>query len=130
MKNSKLINAFLVVAGLIGAYVGIGLLCSPVDFQAANNINIGDNISHLNDTRATGMMILSTSFIIFLAAFKHSWRYIGIGLAALLFTTYGIGRVCSIIIDGMPAEGLFYAMISELVIGLIAVVVLLKIKKG
>ena len=47
---------------------------------------------------------------------------------ALFFLAYGFGRLLSLVLDGMPAPGLFYAMIGELVMGFLAVIVLAKMK--
>lgn len=54
--------------------------------------------------------------------------YISVLLAAIVFLSYGIGRVLGILVDGVPVAGLLVAMIVELVIGVVAVFSLRKVK--
>ncbi len=127
MNNSKLTTVFLILAGLIGLYVGGFLTFFPAELQAQSNI-IVQNASHFSETRAPGTAILAASIIMVLSIFKTQLRRLSLTFAALFFLSYGIGRLLSLIVDGMPAEGLFYAMIGELVIGLFALILLLKTK--
>lgn len=129
MNNSKVVSGFLVLAGLIGLYVGGGLLFFPAELQAQSAIFIGDNASHYSETRAPGAAILSASSIILIGIFRTGWRYISVLLVALFFLSYGFGRLLSLVLDGMPAQGLFYAMIGELIIGAIAFVILITYKR-
>lgn len=128
MNNNKVITGLLIISGLIGLYVGGGLLFFPAELQAQSNIIIGDNASHFSETRAPGAAILSASFVIIAGIFLSSWRYLSVFLTTLFFLSYGSGRLFSLIIDGMPAPGLFYAMIGELVIGATALIILIKMK--
>ena len=130
MKNSKLITGFLVIAGIIGLYVGGGLLFFPVELQAQSNIIIGDNASHLSETRAPGAAILSASIFILIGAFRSSWTHLSLTLTALFFLSYGVGRLLSLLLDGMPAQGLFIAMIGELLMGVLALLALGKWKRA
>lgn len=130
MNNSKIVTGFLVFAGLVGLYVGGSLVFFPAELQAQSDIIIGNNPSHFSETRAPGTAILSASLLIIIGIFRKSWRYISILLVALFFLSYGIGRLLSLILDGMPAQGLFHAMIGELLIGTIAFILLYKMKKS
>lgn len=119
----------MILAGLIGIYVGVGLVFFPVELQAQNGILIAEHPSHLSETRAPGTAILSASMIILISAFRHRWTQMALGLSTLFFLSYGMGRVLSLVLDGMPAEGLFYAMIGELIIGALCLIALLKVNK-
>lgn len=129
MNNSKVVTGFLILAGLIGLYVGGGLLFFPAELQAQSDIIIGSNASHFSETRAPGAAIVAASMIILLGIFRTGWRYISILLTALFFLSYGVGRLVSLFLDGMPAQGLYYAMIGELVIGTIAFFILMKMER-
>lgn len=125
MNYSKVVTGFLVLSGIIGLYVGISLVFFPVELQAQSNIIIS-NASHFSETRAPGTAILSASLIILIGAFRKNWKYISLLITSLFFLSYGIGRLISLTLDGMPAEGLFYAMIGELFIGVVALILLIK----
>ena len=47
-------------------------------------------------------------------------------VSALVFLSYGLSRILSIVIDGMPVEGLVQAAGLEVAIGLACVFVLVK----
>ncbi|UTW64782.1 DUF4345 domain-containing protein [bacterium SCSIO 12643] len=125
MNYSKVVTGFLVLSGIIGLYVGISLVFFPVELQAQSNIIIS-NASHFSETRAPGTAILSASLIILIGAFRKNWKSISLLITSLFFLSYSIGRLISLTLDGMPAEGLFYAMIGELFIGVVALILLYK----
>ena len=129
MNNSKIIKVLLVLAGIIGIYVGGSLLFFPAELQAQSNIII-NNPSQFSEARAPGAAIFSASFIILLGVFREGWRYIALIIATLFFLSYGFGRMLSLILDGMPAQGLFIAMFLELFVGLLTLIALFKVKKA
>ncbi len=110
MKHSKAVVVFLILAGLIGLYVGGSLVFFPAQLQAQSGIVIS-NASHFSETRAPGAAILSASILMVLGIFRSSWRLIAVFISALFFLSYGLGRLLSLALDGMPAEGLFYTLI-------------------
>lgn len=128
MNSSKRIIGFLMLASIIGFYVGVNLVFFPAEFQAESNIILGTNASHFSETRAPGVVILSTSLIILIGVLRTKWQYTSLLLSAIFYLSYGVGRLLSLVLDGMPAEILFYAMIGELVIGIIALILLRKMK--
>ncbi len=130
MKSNKAISAFLIIAGLIGLLVGIGLAFFPVEMQAGYDIVINGNVSQLSETRAPGVAILSISIIILIGAFSASWKYIAVLLTAIVFLSYGVGRLFSLLLDGMPAQGLMVAMALELLIGIFALIALRALKRA
>ena len=128
MVNAKVVTVFLVFAGLVGLYVGGSLLFFPAELQAQSGIILGDNASHYSETRAPGAAIFSATIFILIGITRIEWRRFSLLLVALFFLSYGLGRLLSLVLDGMPAAGLFYAMIGELVVGAIGLMLLLKIR--
>ena len=127
MNNNKIVTGFLILACLIGFFVGGGLLFFPAQLQADNGI-ILSSASHFSEARAPGAAIFSAAIFAFISIFRADWRRTALTIMALFFLAYGFGRLVSLVLDGMPAPGLFYAMIGELVMGVLAVIVLAKMK--
>jgi hypothetical protein len=123
MKNSKGTVAFLIIASIIGLYVGGSLAFWPAELQIQNNIVL-DSASAFSEARAPGMAILSASVFILFGAFKPNLTKFSLILTALFFLSYGFGRLLSLGLDGRPADGLYYAMYGEIIVGLIALVIL------
>jgi len=129
MKHPKVVKVFLILCAIIGIYVGGGLLFFPIQFQAQSHIVIGENISQLSETRAPGAAVFFTSIVILLGVFRARWMETSLLLSALFFLSYGLGRMLSLLMDGMPDQALFAAMIIELLIGLIALILLVRGKQ-
>ena len=129
MKNSILTKIILILGGLIGLYVGVGLVFFPVQLQAQSDIFINGNISHLSETRAPGTAILVASILILFGAFQAKWAQLSLFISTLFFLSYGLGRLISLALDGMPAEGLFIAMLAELFMGLLALIALIRTRR-
>lgn len=127
--NHKVISAYLFLAALVGIYVGGSLLFFPAELQAQSDILI-TSPSQYSEARAPGAAIVSASIIALLGAFKAQWRKTALIVMTLFFTSYGLGRLMSLVLDGMPAEGLFYAMIGEIIMGVVAYALLLKVNNA
>ena len=101
----------------------------PIAFSARNGIELGSNISLLNDVRASGGLMLAGGLLILSGAFISRLRFTSTVVSILMFLSLGIGRIVSIAMDGMPAEGLVKATVVEMVIGFIGVFALLKYRE-
>ena len=126
MKNSKVLKVILFISGHIAIGIGATILTMPVAFYAASGINLNGDVSLLNEVRASGGALLACGLLITLGAFVVKLTFTSVVISALLYLSYGLSRMMSMIIDGMPADALIQAVILELVIGLVCVVALMK----
>lgn len=127
MEKNKTVTVFLILAALIGLSIGGGLLFLPAQLQADNGI-ILSGASDFSETRAPGSAIFFAAIFSVISIFQVRLRRTALIIMSLFFLSYGLGRLLSLILDGMPAQGLFYAMIGELIMGAFAVILLIKIK--
>jgi len=119
MKNSKVLKIVLFVLGLIAASVGGFILIMPGAFYASNGIDLGGNVSLLNEIRASGGLLLAAGILIISGSFVASLTFTAVVLASMLYLSYGLSRILSFAIDGMPSEGLVQAAVLEIVIGVV-----------
>ena len=126
MKNSKVLKTVLIISGLVLTGVGGAILFIPGAFFATNGIDLGENISLLNEIRPPGGALLASGIVIMLGAFVAKLTFTSAVISIVMYLSYGISRVLSIAIDGMPAEGLVMATVIEIIIGLVGVLALLK----
>ena len=129
MENSKLIQVLLIISGIIGIGIGSALLFAPVAFEASAGINLGEDINLLSEIRAPGGLLVSGGIIILLGAFIPKLRHTALVLSSLFYLSYGISRVLSLIVDGMPHSSLLFATAIEIVIGLLSLLVFVKFSK-
>ncbi|OJJ14629.1 hypothetical protein BKI52_42125 [marine bacterium AO1-C] len=117
MKNSKVLKGFLILSGLLLTFIGGATLFMPVAMKASAGINIAGNISVINDTRASSALLMVAALLIISGAFSRKLAFTSSLLSVIIFLSIGIGRIISIISDGMPVDGLVKATGLELVLG-------------
>lgn len=130
MKNSSLLKVILIISGLVATGIGGAILFLPTAFYATNGIELGGNISLLNEVRAPGGALLASGILIVLGAFVTNLTFISLVVSTLLYLSYGLSRTVSIAIDGIPSEGLVQAAALEMVIGLVCIFALSRYRQG
>ena len=126
MKNSKLNKTILIISGLIAASIGAAILLIPAVFYATYGVALGDNFGLLNELKASGGALLASGILIMSGAFVDKLTFTAIVVSTLLYLSYGLSRVMSIMIDGMPAEGFVQAAVLEIAVGLVCFFALIK----
>jgi hypothetical protein len=129
MKNSIVLKVILVISGLIGVVIGGAILLAPVAFHATSGIELGGNTSLLSEIRAPGGAILASGILILSGAFLSELTFTSIVLSTLLYLSYGLSRIISMVADGKPAETLIQATVLEIMIGLVCAFALVKYRK-
>ncbi|MVO15072.1 DUF4345 domain-containing protein [Parasedimentitalea huanghaiensis] len=119
MKNTMGEKWVLAVAG--GIALGIGLLVgfSPVAFYASSEIELGHSASLLSEIRAPAMVLIVFGLAMLAAVGVPKIRAAVLVAAAMLYLSYGIGRLISMAMDGMPHSNLLVAMALEVGVGLL-----------
>jgi hypothetical protein len=126
MENSKLLKTVLFVSGLIAIGVGGLILFTPEILYAASGIELGRNISQLSEVRAPGGALLASGVLIMSGAFIARLAFTSAMVSTVLYLSYGVSRLLSMAIDGMPSDGLVQATVLETAIGLTGAFVLVK----
>jgi len=130
MKNSKVLKTILFISGLIAVGVGGGILFMPVAFHATTGIDLGANASLLSEVRAPGGALLTSGILIMLGAFIKKLTFTATLVSALFYLSYGLSRILSMLLDGMPADELVQATILEMIIGLLCLFALVKYRES
>lgn len=120
--NSKVLNTYLIVSGLLLTFIGGATLINPILMKGDAGIDIAGQISVINDVRASGALILAIALLALSGVFNKQLKYTSTIVVFTLFIALGIGRVVSILIDGMPVDGLLFATVLEFILGIIGVV--------
>ncbi|MEM7102881.1 MAG: DUF4345 domain-containing protein [Bacteroidota bacterium] len=130
MKNRKVLKIYLIIAGLLLTLIGGATLFLPVDIKAAAGIDLAGNASLLNDFRASAAMILAFGILIFSGALVKSIRFTAVLLSAVVFLSLGLGRLLSILLDGMPVQDMVMATGLEFVLGITGAILFLAHKNS
>jgi len=119
-----LFRALAAIAGVILFGIGTALLFAPMSFAASNGIVLGSNPSLLSEVRAPGGMLLISGVIILLGAIRQHMLRLSLSLAALIYGSYGLSRIWSMMSDGMPSAPLTQAAMLELILGALSLAAL------
>jgi hypothetical protein len=118
----KVITGFLIFVGLAFINVAVQAIISPQAVFDNVGVTLG-NVSALNSIRANyGFVNLTLGFFMLYGAFKMRKE-------ALLFTSlfcwgFVIGRLYSIAVEGMPNGFVTQWLVTEIVLGIVAVALL------
>ena len=123
MKNSLTVT-YLVLAGLLLLSIGSTLILAPQAFHGGNGVVLGDNPNLLSEIRAPGGILVSSAIIILIGAFRAPLRLRAVQLTTLVYGSFGVPRLVSIALDGLPASSIVAAMALELAFALIGLVLL------
>lgn len=104
-------------AGLILLFVGTPIFFDPLAYERGVGVFLPEDPTLLSDLRAMAASILAVGLLLLAGAF---WRRLGSTAAttgALLYMSYGLSRLVTMVVDGLPAAALMGATVLELVIG-------------
>ncbi len=130
MKNSIVLKIILGIGSAMFLLAGSFAAFNPLQYVARNGIDIVGQLTLLNDYRGSGAVLIGAGIIMFLGIIHERMRFTSIVVMSVLYTTFALGRIISIIADGLPVEGLVKATIVELIIGLVAIFALIKFKEN
>ncbi|MEM9649182.1 MAG: DUF4345 domain-containing protein [Bacteroidota bacterium] len=122
MKKSKVLKAYLIVSGLLLTFIGGATLAMPVEMKSGAGIDIAGDINTLNDLRASSTLILAIALISLIGAFVKRLTFTSSLIVTTLFLALGLGRAISILIDGMPVDGLVKATGLEFILGIVGAI--------
>lgn len=116
------------ISGALLFVIGAALLFTPHQFYASNGTTLGDAPNLLSEIRAPGGLLLACAIVILLGTFRSSFTRQSLLLSAMVYGSYGIARLISMAIDGMPSTSLVAATIIELVLGILCAASLTRIE--
>jgi hypothetical protein len=117
VKESKSLKAILVILSLPLVVFGAFRLLNPIGFYAFNGLELARNAGLMSGVRAAGGVIMVSGFVVALGALRHAWSRTSVVLAAVVFSSLGLGRLLGIALDGSPGTEVMKGMAIELVFG-------------
>ncbi len=123
MKNTMTV-IYLVIAGLLLLTIGGAILLVPHAFHGSNGIILGDNPNLISEIRAPGGLLAASAVVILLGAFRIRLRTSAVQLTTLVYGSFGLARLVSMALDGMPSSSIVGAMSLELIVAFFGLVIL------
>jgi len=129
MKNSYMQIAVLAISGLIAICFGGAILFVPELFYATYAMDLANDTSWLNETRASGGALLGIGLLIALGSIFSKLEFTSIIVSSAVYLSYGLSRLLSMAIDGAPGNGLVVAATFELCLGAMCLFILFRYHK-
>ncbi len=120
----------LLLSGLIAVAIAGTILTAPDVFYAGYGIQVGGNATLANELKAPAGALLVAGLLMFAGVFRSRFVVASLLTATLVYLSYGMGRVVSIAIDGLPHSGMVGAAGIEIVIGAVCLMTLLHVRRS
>ena len=119
METSVWTKVTLIVSGLGGVSIGLAALFIPHPFHASAGVVLGDDVNLLNEMRAPSGALLVFGIYVLWCAYRANMAAVALSLSAVVYLSYGVSRIVSLVADGMPSNALLAIMAYELALGVI-----------
>ena len=114
----------LLVSGTVAAGIAIAILLAHDAFYASYGIELAGNTNLTNELKAPAGVLFIAGLIMLAGLFRERWTAISLTTAAAIYLPYGLSRVLSMVVDGVPNDGLVAAAIFEIVVGAVCLAAL------
>lgn len=130
-KKESLISVYgtrglLLVSGLIATVIAGMILLAPTAFYGGYEIEVGANVSLTNELKAPAGLLLLAGLLILVGVFRSDFIISSLTTATVVYLAYGLTRILSMAMDGMPNDGIVGAAAIEIAIGGICLLDLLR----
>lgn len=115
---------FLSIAGLMLLTIGDAVLLTPQAFYANDGVLLGNDPSLLSEIRASGGLLAGGALVIFAGIVRPGVRSLAMTLSVLIYGSFGLARLLSLTLDGMPSNSLLVATAIELTVATIGITML------
>ncbi len=107
------------LAGVVAGLIGASILAAPQAFFAGNGVVLSADPSLMSEVRAPGGLLLIAGVYLLHQAFLSRRLQLALVVGAAVFGAYGMSRLLSVALDGVPSTSLIAATVVELAIAII-----------
>lgn len=113
------------LSGVVLLAIGASILLAPVAYQANMGVELPHEPTLLSDMRAMGGGLMGIGLLILVGALWRPLSAFAAIAGAVLYGSYGLARVLSMLVDGLPSDTLVGSAALELLIGSISTAIVL-----
>ena len=103
-------------SGTLLGLIGSALLVAPRSFLEMSHVFIDTNPGLISELTAPSVLLIMAGSIMVLGAVKSHFAQPALLTGAVVFGSYGLSRLISMALHGLPSPSLIAAMVLELVI--------------
>ena len=124
MKNSIPVKLTLILSGLIAVGFGSANLFVPHLLHASSGLTVVEDVNLLNEMKSSAGMLLVCGLFALFGAVRNGMAFPALVASAALYATYGVSRLASVVMDGVPNSQMLQAMGFELGLAALCLIVL------
>lgn len=106
-------------AGALLGVIGSALMVSPRAFLEMSHVLVDQDPGLMSELTAPSGVLILTGALMVLAAFKLRLAKLALTVGAVVYGSYGLGRLVSMALHGVPSDSLIAATMVELALALI-----------
>lgn len=109
----------LAAAGTLLGVIGGALILAPRDFLETSHVFIENDPGLMSELAAPAGLLLITSALMLCGAIRIRLADLALSAGAIVYGSYGAGRLISMALHGLPSDSLVAAMAIELAVAAI-----------
>ena len=125
LRNRVTHKLLLSLSGLVATGIAVTILFAPDAFYGVYGIEVTGNTDLTNELKAPAGMLLLAGLLMLAGVIRSQLTTTSLVTAAAVYLSYGLSRLASIAIDGMPHGSLVEAAVIEIAIGAVCLLALL-----
>ncbi len=117
--NGILKRGALTASGVILGLIGGALTFAPKAFLETSHVFIDRDPGLMSELTAPSGILIITGALMILGAFKLRFANIALLIGAIVYGSYGLGRLVSMGLHGLPSESLITATVIEIAVAVV-----------
>lgn len=122
LRSSATNRLVILLSGLVACGIAAAILIAPDAFYASYEIELAGDSNLTNELKAPAGALLLAGLMIIAGSVRTQLIAYSMTTAVALYLSFGLSRVLSMIVDGVPGDGLVRAAIVEVAIGTICLI--------
>jgi len=115
----------LLIAGIVAIGIAAAILFAPEGFYAAYGIEVAGNTNLTNELKAPAGVLFVAGLLMLAGVFRAQLTAVSLTAAAAIYLPYGLSRLLSFALDGVPNSALVSAAIFEIAVGAVCLLALM-----
>ena len=120
----------LLISGIVAISIATAILFVPEGFYAAYEIQLAGNTNLTNELKAPAGVLFVAGLLMLAGVFRTQLIALSLTASATIYLPYGLSRLLSIALDGVPHSSLVGAAIFEIAVGTVCLLALIPGREG
>jgi len=112
--NRLLTRFSLAASGALLGGIGGALILTPKDFLSMSHVVIDSDPGLMSELAAPGGVLLISGALMLAGAVRIRFADLALAIGAIIYGSYGAGRLISMALHGLPSDSLIAATVIEL----------------